>query len=130
MFYNEKEPKVFKGKLILGQCPHHGAGESYKNAFWKLIRRDKNTPIVISVGHNNYGHPSEKVLLDLIKNNYNIYSTNEVGAISKTKITLDAKETIIHLQTFGEFVPALKTDKLKGDKIFEIDSVGTVIFLN
>jgi len=42
------------------------------------------------------------------------------------KITPVAKETIIHLDTFGSIVPSLIKDKYNGDKIFDIDSLGKV----
>jgi len=127
MFYNERNPDVFDGKLILAQCPHHGAEGNYKNAFWKLIRRNDKTPIVISVGDNIYGHPAERVITDFNKNNYKIFSTNEIGALASLKLSLEGKEASIHLSTFGEVVATSKIDNLNGDKIFEIDSTGSVL---
>ena len=56
MFYDKKKDhNNSKSKLIIGQCPHHGAEGNFKNSFWKLINHEKNTPIVISVGTNIYG---------------------------------------------------------------------------
>jgi len=129
LFYDEKKPDIFSGNLILAQCPHHGAEGNYKNAFWKLIKREPKTPIVISVGNNIYGHPAQKVIDNLNKNNYKIFATNEIGALSSLKPSLKGKDTSIHLSTFGEIVAASKVDNLNGDKIFEIDSKGNVLVL-
>lgn len=130
MFYNVKNPKLYEGRLILAQCPHHGAEGNFKPAFWKLIRKYENTPIIISVGKNRYGHPSEKAIYELNKNNYDIYSTNEIGSLSRIKETPVSKDTVTHLRTYGEFAPTLKNDKLNGDKIFEINLDGTVKYVN
>lgn len=129
IFYHEKNPDVFNGKLILAQCPHHGAEGNYKNAFWKLIRREDNTPIVISVGDNIYGHPAERVITDFDKNNYKIFSTNEIGALARKKLSLEGKESSIHLSTFGEVVATSLVNELNGDKVFEIDSTGNVLVI-
>lgn len=128
LFYDERNPNFFNGNLILAQCPHHGAEGSFKNAFWKLIKRTDKTPIVISVGDNIYGHPAEKVINDLNKNNYKIFSTNKVGALS-TKLSSSGKEAIIHLSIFGEPVSKQKIDHFQGDKIFEIDFNGKVFVI-
>ncbi len=127
MFYKETDPDVFNGKLILAQCPHHGAEGNFKNAFWKLIKREDKTPIVISVGDNIYGHPAEKVVTDFNKNNYKIFSTNEIGALLRKQLSDKGKEASIHLSTFGEVVATSRVDNLNGDKVFEIDSAGSVI---
>lgn len=127
MYYKETDPLNFNGKLILAQCPHHGAEGNFKNAFWKLIRREDKTPIVISVGENIYGHPAEKVITDFNKNNYKLFSTNEIGALASIKHTDKGKEASIHLSTFGEVVATSKIDNLNGDKVFEIDSTGKVL---
>jgi beta-lactamase superfamily II metal-dependent hydrolase len=130
MYYDKYKPKDFSGKLILAQCPHHGASGNYKNAFWKLVNRNDNTPIVISVGHNSYGHPADMVISNLQRNNYSIYSTNWIGGLRKNSESPVIIETKLHLKTFGEFVSIEGTNKFSGDKIFEIDLDGTVKSLN
>lgn len=130
MFYDKTYPKEFEGRLILAQCPHHGADKNYKNSFWNIIKRIDNTPIVISVGKNGHGHPSRNVISDLDKNNYDIYSTNRIGSLLGVPETLEAKEAVSHLLVFGNYVPATKKDKFNGDKIFEINTFGKVAILS
>ncbi len=129
MFYNIKNPEIFNGKLILAQCPHHGAILNHKNSFWKLIKRNEKTPIVISVGENIYGHPAKEVIENLSNNNYEIYATNEFGVLSNFKHSIEFKEVRTHLSTFGDVVASSQKDNLNGDKIFEIDSAGSVVAL-
>ncbi len=127
LFYKKGKLNDFQGNLILAQCPHHGAEGNFKNSFWKLINRNDKTPIVISVGNNNYGHPAERVINEFNKNNYKIFSTNQVGALAQTKLSSDSKVASIHLSTFGEHAQSPRIDKLNGDKVFEIDSTGAIV---
>jgi len=127
LFYKKNATNDLDGKLLLAQCPHHGAAGNFKNAFWKLINRAEKTPIVFSVGNNIYGHPAERVVSEFNKNNYEIFSTNEVGALSELKHSMVGKEASIHLSTFGEIAATSRIDKLNGDKVFEIDSTGEVV---
>jgi len=129
VFYKQADPGVFDGRLILAQCPHHGAEGNYKYAFWQLIKRSTNTPMVISVGNNIYNHPAEKVISHIRKNDYKIFSTNEIGALRHFKLTSESKDEIIHLSTFGDLIATEKKDQLNGDKVFEIDSIGNISFV-
>ena len=77
-------------------CGHHGSKTSTTSGLLKAV---SPTYAVISVGKNSYGHPSDATL-QLLKN-YKVktYRTDENGTITATstgtKITFDAKETVI-----------------------------------
>lgn len=130
MHYDKYSPNDFIGKLVLAQCPHHGARNNYKNAFWRLIDRNQDTPIVISVGNNNYGHPADFVVSNLTKNNYKIFSTNLVGGLLKSSVSPLVIETIVHLKTFGDLVTLEGNNQYMGNKTFEINTNGSVTFLS
>ncbi|MFH0756352.1 MAG: hypothetical protein V2B15_03595 [Bacteroidota bacterium] len=126
LFYKRKEPGEFDGKLILAQCPHHGADSSFKSSFWNLVERADKTPIVFSVGRNIYGHPSAPVVTSLQKSGYNLYSTNEVGALVGLTEYAESDDAINHLGIYGTMLPANRLDKFNGEKAFIIDSRGRV----
>ncbi|MGE0562771.1 MAG: ComEC/Rec2 family competence protein [Flavobacteriales bacterium] len=112
-----KKPKRVDHKFIIGQAPHHGSGANLNQVFWRLRKRFKNTPIVISVGKNGYKHPSKKVIDFFEKTgNYEIYSTNHVGSlISKPKSSpaMDALDIISKVTTVSP-----TKYKYSGDKVF------------
>ena len=58
---------------------HHGSDTSTSDNFIKYLKPKEG---VISVGKNNYGHPSKKVIQILESNNVKIRQTNIEGTIS------------------------------------------------
>lgn len=63
-------------KIMLGQIPHHGSIDNHNLEFWRRLKYDDNTPLVISVGPNSYDHPSDKVISELSDLNYKIEFTS------------------------------------------------------
>lgn len=57
---------------------HHGSKNSNSEELLKSIGADT---AVISVGYNNYGHPTQQTLDRLAENNYNVYRTDENGCV-------------------------------------------------
>lgn len=70
---------------------HHGADTSTTE---DLLDKVKPSNAIISVGKNNYGHPTDDVLKLLAAHDTNIYRTDENGTIIATstgkKVTIDA----------------------------------------
>lgn len=126
VFYDTKKPEELNGRLVLAQSPHHGSSRNHNNTFWKKRNPNKSKiPIVFSVGPNKYDHPSS-IAVDFFQNNgFDIYSTNQVGALLNYKYSPLAKAASSHLNPFSSIV-ATKRDKLNGDKIFDIDLSGSV----
>lgn len=60
------------------KVPHHGSKTSSTDAFIKAVR-----PVyaVVSVGRNNFGHPSEEVLERYTENGINVLRTDMNGAV-------------------------------------------------
>lgn len=89
---------ILKNKIDLTadvyMAGHHGSDTSTTKDLLKAINP---TYAIISVGKNNYGHPSDDVLNMLKDNKITAYRTDENGTIvvksTGTKITIDAKET-------------------------------------
>lgn len=77
-------------------CGHHGSETSTTSGLVKAI---SPTYAVISVGNNNYGHPSDETMQILSDQKVKIYRTDENGTITATstgtKITIDAKPTTL-----------------------------------
>lgn len=75
-------------------CGHHGSTTSTNSSLLKAVTP---TYAVISVGKNNYGHPSTKTLSLLKKDKIKTYRTDENGTIIATstgkKISFSAKAT-------------------------------------
>lgn len=72
-----KKLKHFDKKLVLGQVPHHGSKENHHyEEFWKKRNFESGTPLAISVGPNQYDHPSETVIEELSVLGYDINLTN------------------------------------------------------
>ncbi|MEZ4357325.1 MAG: MBL fold metallo-hydrolase [Eubacteriales bacterium] len=57
---------------------HHGAASSTSDEFLKYVKPET---AIISVGKNNYGHPSERVLNSLLKACDEIYTTEQNGCV-------------------------------------------------
>ena len=60
---------------------HHGARESTTPEFLELARPEV---AIISVGRNNYGHPSDEVTERLLQAGTKIFTTEESGAVIVT----------------------------------------------
>ena len=88
------EPEVLPDIDIL-KVPHHGSATGSSPAFL-----DATTPTlaVISVGDNNYGHPSDKTLESLRKVGSDILRTDQCGAITVTVLPDGAIRTDTYLQ--------------------------------
>lgn len=65
-------------KADILKAAHHGSLTSSIN---KFIKKVKPREVVISVGFNNYGHPSEAVLKRYKKYNSRVWRTDKKGAI-------------------------------------------------
>ncbi len=63
------------------KVPHHGAGGSFSKAFYRRLRP---RVAVISVGRNNFGHPSPKVTSYLQQQKILVYRTDRHGAVTVT----------------------------------------------
>ncbi len=70
-------PDYFMEADIL-KAAHHGSLTSSIDGF---IKKVKPKEVLISVGYNNYGHPSEKVLKRYKKHKSRIWRTDKRGAI-------------------------------------------------
>lgn len=74
----EKSPEI-KANVI--KVAHHGSITSTTESFLKAVNP---RVAVISVGKNNFGHPSEYVLERLTKNNVHIFRTDIDGTVIMT----------------------------------------------
>jgi competence protein ComEC len=107
-------------KLILGQVPHHGSKENFHNQFWTSVKKTPNTYAVISVGKNDYKHPTPKVVTFFEKHeNYNLLRTDShsIGLnpkASQNSLALGVASTKVEHITYSE-VSA-------GDKSFIIEN--------
>ena len=115
---DKKLPKKLQDNLLIAQSPHHGAKTNHNNSFWKKRKRNKQTPIVFSVGTNSYNHPSKETISFFSKNDYKLFATNKKGAL--LNISTQAKEISVSLNMFS-FEKNIDNNELQGDKIFEIE---------
>jgi competence protein ComEC len=97
------------------QVAHHGGNSSYYKSFWEKI--EKNIPVVVSVGKNNYGHPNENVINSIRNLGFNIRSTNKVGCL-KGKKSLRAENTNSFFDLFEDFIEIVDDANLQGDQSF------------
>jgi hypothetical protein len=112
---DKNEREILNDKLLLAQCPHHGAQKNHNGTFWKKLQRVDDTPIVFSVGNNTYKHPAISVVEYFKKANYKLYATNKVGGLSGD-IDLEMK---IAFDVFSTLIPDKYEPDLSGNKIFE-----------
>ncbi|QFP77761.1 ComEC/Rec2 family competence protein [Deinococcus sp. AJ005] len=86
----EQDRAEIRGPFQAYKSIHHGAANG-DNAAWLAAVRPEN--VVISVGENNYGHPT-KTALDLYRQNgIRIYRTDENGTVTFTG-NADGKYTV------------------------------------
>ena len=107
--------------LLIGQSPHHGAKRNFHTNFWRLKNiRKKESTIIISVGNNNYGHPSPLVIEKYRKQGYKVVSTNSSSFIrSARKIT----QSEMTLNIFSSISPSTNSSN---DKMVQIDDLGAL----
>ena len=113
---NRKGLKTSQNKFLCGQIPHHGSPENYYSTFWRIISHDNNTKAVISVGKNDYGHPSKKVIEDLKSNSYDVKCTDYIdhsGTISTTELSQT-------LDIISENISQNQTKSISKDIVFKI----------
>jgi hypothetical protein len=112
-----KRSQELEKMLCVGQSPHHGAENNHNNAFWKKRNRKTATPIVFSVGRNGYNHPSKNTISSFLKNEYDIYSTNNTGALLSLTQNSELCKTLINLDIYSSSV-VLSHSKTAGDQSF------------
>lgn len=107
-------------KLILAQIPHHGSRKNLNKTFWQMRSRLPNTPtpLIISVGENNYGHPANSVIQFFEKlHGYSIQRTDD-GKMSK--MTQKSKQISSILDIFSYQVVKSNRSGKTGDKAFKL----------
>ncbi|CAN5367076.1 hypothetical protein BH23BAC1_BH23BAC1_20470 [soil metagenome] len=105
------------GEVIFGQISHHGANENYfHHKFWKALTRKKDSPTIISVGKNSYGHPSMKVINSLENFGYKVFTTQILSS------TTENIENIDDLDLISE----VNSDDIGEDVIIDIASDGKI----
>lgn len=67
-----------EGNYDLYKVPHHGSSGSLNE---KMIEQSHIETAIISVGRNNFGHPSDKVIETLKMNNIDVFRTDINGNI-------------------------------------------------
>ena len=67
-----------RAKLRILKCPHHGSRYSSTEDFLETYKPDVT---VISVGQNNYGHPTREAMERIKRTGSVIYRTDEKGAV-------------------------------------------------
>lgn len=77
----KKYPASFLGPIQVYKSIHHGASNG-DNRNWLAAVRPKN--VVISVGENNYGHPTQKALSLYRSVGAQVYRTDQLGTVTVT----------------------------------------------
>ncbi len=117
------KPEFSGTTLKLGQSPHHGAKGNHYDGFWKTKTHESKTPIIFSVGDNNYKHPSEKAVkfFSESKNGFKIFSTNQVGSLNTYISTVRGNKISSYLDLAGsEEVPKpISVNQYQGDQTFQ-----------
>ena len=67
-----------KSYLRILKCAHHGSKYSSSKDFLESYNPDMT---VISVGPNNYGHPTKEALSRISQSGATIYRTDKTGAV-------------------------------------------------
>lgn len=113
--------RIKEKKVLLAQIPHHGSKKNLNRSFWTMRKRVEETPVIISVGENGYKHPSKDVVDFFDKtNNYVLYSTNMLGALSKENDNTRAISSI--LDVFSVDKTIIGPNKYNGDKVFILEN--------
>ncbi|CAM3798619.1 ComEC/Rec2 family competence protein [Deinococcus frigens] len=77
----DEDRAMITGPFQAYKSIHHGAANG-DNAAWLAVVRPEN--VVISVGENNYGHPTETALSLYQENGVRIYRTDQNGTVTFT----------------------------------------------
>lgn len=88
----EGEPETFPDIDVL-KVPHHGSSKATSE---HMLMETSPDVSIISVGDNNYGHPSDQTLEHIAKAESEIYRTDHHGAITLWVLP----EESMHIQTF------------------------------
>ncbi len=94
----------FDGNLLLAQSPHHGAWPNHWDTFWKQRRKKDGAFAVISVGKNQYKHPSQKTVDSFIKHQYQLRYTNAIGPLRNFEMSTEAQKISTALDVFSSVV--------------------------
>jgi len=120
VLHNEKER--ITGNLILCQAPHHGARKNHTNEFWRYLKSD-NVKCVISVGKNNYDHPSSHVIKKFEDYKYEVFATNAQNLGEDISNEVYKKDQLLKtLNIFDAIDDSINAHKFKGDKKFKIEN--------
>ena len=107
-------------KLVLGQVPHHGSKSNLFKPFWQNRKRSSSTPVVISVGKNNYSHPSDEVITFFhTLQNYVLYTT--ANNLSSTSSSIEDL-----LDVFSEEI-ITEAERAVSDRSFSINHDSAVL---
>jgi len=79
--YEQEQGNSDSALLWLAQVPHHGASGNHWPAFWQARKRHPKPNAMFSVGNNDYGHPSGRVVYFFKNEGFQIWSTNPIGAL-------------------------------------------------
>lgn len=80
----KKQNSEISQKMVLGQGPHHGSKLNFAHLFWQKIIKEDETPIVISVGKNGYGHPNLDVIKKFENLKFNVTTTTSIFDINNS----------------------------------------------
>lgn len=117
VFNRLKRQNRITEKLILAQSPHHGSKKNHNQRFWETSRRKSKAPIAISVGENNYDHPSKFVLDKFEGLQFTIKRTDT----RSKRLIYKSNYKVIEcaLDNISEVVKTSSEDKFHNDLIFE-----------
>ena len=113
----------FDGTLLLAQSPHHGAWSNHWDEFWKQRKKIDGAFAIISVGKNQYQHPSQKTVDSFIKHQYRLRYTGAIGPLRKGEHSREVQKNTIALDTFSSVVSDHGKDvvlEVDGSSILEI----------
>ncbi len=97
----KQHKEEFDSNLLLAQSPHHGAWSNHWDTFWKQRKKKDGAFAVISVGTNQYKHPSQKTVDSFINHQYQLRYTDAVGPLRKFERSPVARKNAIALDTFS-----------------------------
>ncbi len=135
LFTSDAEKRTFKRlknnqaineeeQLLVGQIPHHGAKRNHYAPFWKKIHKIDSSILIVSVGENQYGHPSNDVISFFKKEGFSIYSTLNTGKyFNNSSSNISSSEIALNMFSLPTN-PYLNMKE--NDKVFNIDFEGNI----